>query len=205
MRTLPISTAPLALSKLLLPAQRVTVYGPGASSLSLRFAAETACNEKQVVFICGDNRFNPYVIARMARQLHHSREAALRRILVARAFTGYQLDELIRRLKPDEVTGPVILSGICSTFLDEDIPINDAARLFYRSIWRLCDLAVKGMSFLITESQEIGKTRRAHFLTDLFRASNFVFHLDGEHSFRLETRSPRPLAYLASMAKPLLT
>lgn len=124
MRTLPLSCAPLAVSSMLSLGKRITLYGPGASTLSYRFAAETACNEKQVVFICGDNRFDPYAIARMAKQLHHSREAALSRILVARAFTGYQLDELLRRLKPNEVTGPVILSGLCSVFMDEDIPIE---------------------------------------------------------------------------------
>lgn len=205
MRTFPLSRAPLAVEAVVSPTRRVTLYGPGASLLGQRYAAETACYGKQVIFICGDNRFNPYAIARMAKQLQHNREAALSRILVARAFTGYQFDELIRRLKPKDVTGPVILSGICSAFLDEDIPINDAARLFYRTLWRLCELADQGVAFLLTESQEIAGTRRAYFLTDLYRASNFVFHLDAENSFQMEMRSPRPLAYLASMAKPLLT
>lgn len=139
----------------------------------------------------------------MAKQLCHSREAALSRILVARAFTGYQLVELVRRLNPGEVAGPVIISGICSAFLDEDIPHNDAARLYYRTIWRLIELADRGLAILLTESQAVARTRRAYFLTELYRASNFIFHLDEAHSYKLEMRSYRPISYLASMEKAL--
>ncbi len=203
MRTFPLSSAPLAVNALLSPARRVTLYGPGACSLSLRYAAEAACGREQVLYICGDNRFDPYAVARMARRLRHSREDALSRILVARAFTGYQFDELIRRLEPDEVIGPVILSGICSAFLDEDLPHNEAARLYYRTLWRLAELAGRGLAFLLTESREIELSRRAHFLTDLYRASNFIFRLDGEHSFTLEMRSHRPLLPSASTEKAL--
>lgn len=205
LRTFPLSSAPMAVSALLSPARKITLYGPGAFSVSQRFVAEAACKGTQVIYICGDNRFDPYAVARLAKQLHYSREAVLNRILVARAFTGYQFDELIRRLRPDDVVGPVILSGICSTFLDEDIPINDAARLFYRTLWRLAELANKGLAFLLCESQEVTATRRAYFLNDLYKASNCIFRLDGEHSFTLEMRGSRPLQHLAAMERQLLT
>lgn len=204
MRTFPLSSAPLAVNALLSPARRVTLYGPRASSLSLKYAAETACEKRPVVYICGDNRFDPYAIARLVKQLHHRQEEVLNRILVARAFTGFQFNELIQRLKPNDVAGPVIISGICSTFMDEDMSHNDAARLFFRVLWRLAELADRGMAFLLTESQEITNTRRAYFLTELYRASNFIFRLDGEHSYTLEMRRHRPLYYLASMENPLL-
>ena len=203
MRTLPLSSAPLAVNALLSPTRRVTLYGPGAYSISLRYAAEAACGRERVIFICGDNRFDPYAVARLAKQLRHNREDALNRILVARAFTGYQFEELVRRLNPNEVGGPVILSGICSTFLDEDIPHNDAARLFYRTLWRLAELADGGLAILLTESREIMGTRRAHFLTDLYRGSNFILRLDGGRSFTLEMRNYLPLSFPASMEKAL--
>jgi len=62
----------------------------------------------------------------------------------------------------------------------------DAARLYYRVLWRLAELADRGMSFLLCESQEIAGTRRAHFLNDLYRASNFIFRLNDERSYTLE-------------------
>src|SRR5262249_54463178 len=60
MRTLPLSGAPVAVNALLSPTRRVTLYGPGADYLGLRYAAEAACGRDQVIFICGDNRFDPY-------------------------------------------------------------------------------------------------------------------------------------------------
>lgn len=204
MRTLPLSGAPLAVTALLSPARRVTLHGPAAYSLGLRYAAETACGEKQVIYICGDNRFDPYAVARLATQFRHSREAALSRILVARAFTAYQFDELVSRLNPNQMAGPVIISGICSAFLDEDIPHNDAARLYYRTLRRLAALAEGGLAILLIETQEIARTRRAYFLRDLYQASNFIFHLDGKHSYTLEMRNYRPLSYPASMERTLL-
>lgn len=204
MRTFPLATAPRAVSALLSPARRVTLYGPRASSLSLHYATETACESKTVVYICGDNRFDVYAIARLARQLHHRREDVLNHILVARPFTGFQFNELVQRLNPKDTAGPVVISGICSTFMDEDLSHNDAARLFYRVLWRLAELADRGMSFLLVESDEITSTRRAYFLKDLYKASNFIFRLDGEHSYTLEMRSYRPLSQLASMERPLL-
>jgi len=205
MRVLPLATAPSAVNALLSPARRVTLYGPRASSLSQHYATETACDNKTVLYICGDNRFNPYAIARLARQLHHKQEDVLSRILVARAFTGFQFCELVQRLSPKDVAGPVIISGICSTFMDEDLSHNDAARLFYRVLWQLADLADRGLAFLLCESDEIAITRRAYFLKDLYKASNFIFRLDGENSYTLEMRSYRPLWQLASMEQPLLT
>jgi hypothetical protein len=159
--------------------------------------AGAACEGHEVVYVCGDNRFDPYAIARIARQRNQSRETALSRILIARAFTPYQLVELVQRLDPNRVSGPVIISGICSAFFDEDTPDNDAARLYYRTLSRLAELADKGLALLLTETQEIAGTRRAYFLTDLFRASNFIFRLDGERTCTLEMRRYRPLSLVA--------
>lgn len=193
-----MSSAPLAVNALLSPERKVTLYGPAAWSLSMHFAAEAACDRREVIYVCGDNHFDPYAIARIAKIHNHSREKTLNRIRIARAFTGYQFDELIHRLNPDEISGPVIVSGICSAFLDEDMPHNDAARLYYRVLWRLIELANEGLAILLTESREMAKTRRAHFLADLYRMSNFIFRLDGEDSYTLEMRSYRPLRYLIS-------
>ena len=204
MRTLPLSTAPLAVNVLLYPARKITLYGRNAASLSYHYAAESACERNVVTFICGDNRFDPYAIARFAKLKNQSREMTLSRILIARAFTGFQFVELVRRLEPDKIFGPVIVSGICSAFLDEDIADNDAARLYYRTLSRLGELADKGVAFLLIETEEIGKTRRAYFLKDLFRASNFVFRFEGDGSYTLEMRRHRPISYLASTGKALL-
>jgi hypothetical protein len=175
----------------------VAVCGGQAGSLGVRLAAQMACEYKQSLYLCGDNRFDPYAVARFARSQQKSPEEALGRILVARAFTAYQLDELIHRLDlpktVEDAHGLIIISGVCAAFLDEDLTHTDAARLFYRSLWRLRDLAREGLTLLLTESEAPKQTHRAHFLTDLFRASSEVIRLEGERSFTLEHRRGRPL------------
>lgn len=203
MRTLPLSAAPVAVQALSAPRRKVALYGRVAAALSFRYAAEVACEGSEPLFLCGDNRFDPYAIARYARSRGVRAEDALRRVLIARAFTGFQFDELIARLDPAKVAGPVIVSGICAAFLDEDMTHNDAARLFYRTLWRLREVAEAGLAMLWTESGAVARTRRAYFLADLTRAADFVFHLDAEHTFRIEMRSPRSLAFLARADRDL--
>ena len=192
MRTLPISSAPLAARASILPSRIVAVCGGHAWSLGVNLAAQLACERKQSLYLCGDNRFDPYAVARFARSQRNSPEEALGRILVARAFTAYQLDELIYRLVPDGAYGVVIISGVCTAFFDEDVTPNDAARLFYRSLWRLAALSREGLTFLLTQSETPKRAERAHFLTDLCRAANVVIRLEGGRIFTLERRSDRP-------------
>jgi hypothetical protein len=173
----------------------ITICGDGSWTLGLQLAAQMACECRRVLYFCGDNRFNPYTVARLARSHEKSPEEALGRILVARAFTAYQLDELIHRLNPQEILddacGIVVISGFCTAFFDEDVTPNEAARLFYRSLWRLTECSREGLTLLLTQSETPKRTGRAYFLTDLCRASNVVMRLEGEHSFTLERRGGR--------------
>lgn len=189
MNTLPISTAPIVMRAALLPACRVTVLGASASALGIQYAAQAAGENQTVVFLCGDNRFDPYAVARHARLQGCDARAVLQRILIARAFTAYQLAELLARIEPNHIAGPVIVSGLCTAFFDEDLSHTEAARLFYRTLWRVIALAQAGLALLLIESATAPSTRRAHFLTDLARASNVVIRLDGQQSCTLERRS----------------
>jgi hypothetical protein len=195
MRTLPISFAPSAVRASILPSRMVSVCGDQAWSLGVNLAAQLACEYKQSLYLCGDNRFDPFAVARFARSQRKSPEETLGRILVARAFTAYQLDELIHRLDlpntADDSYGAVIVSGVCAAFLDEDVADSDATRLFYRSLWRLRDLSQEGLALLLTESEAPKQRGRAHFLTDLLRASGVVMRLEGGRSFTLEHRRGR--------------
>ncbi len=82
----------------------------------------------------------------------------------------------------------MIISGICTSFFDEDVAHNDAARLFYRSLWRLAGLAREGLTLLLTQSETPERSARKYFLTDLCRASGVVIRLEGEHTFTLKHR-----------------
>lgn len=162
-----------------------------ADSLCMNITARAACAGQRVLFICGDNRFDPYAISRLAKTLGARPEDALRSILIARAFTAYQLSELVNRLDPGSPEGLVVISGPCSTFFDEDVSMVDSARLFYRMLWRIVELARGGMTLMLAQGSIEAPARRAYFLADLCRASEVVMHLGGRHNFTLE-RHVRP-------------
>lgn len=204
MNPYPLEKAPLAMQALASPQRMITLYGKDAAALSFHYAADVACDQEEVLFLCGDNHFDPYAIARVAKRKRQRRDLVLGRIMVARGFTGYQFDELIKRLDPEKVRGPVIVSGVCSAFLDEDMPHNDAARLFYRAITRIIRLAERGLSILLTQSQEIASARRAYFLRDLFRASDFIFRFEQRDFFTVEMKRFIPRSISAPPAPALL-
>ena len=191
-KTLPISLARSVAFGALFPARKVMLCGEGAYGLAHYVTARAACERRRVRFICGDNRFDPYAISRFARSKKLRPEAALRSILIARAFTAYQMSELVNRLDPS-ISDLVIISGPCSTYFDEDVSITDAARLFYRTLWRMVELARSGMTLLLVQSETPAGTRRAHFLTDLCRASDVVLRLAGQHTFSIEGRPRQAL------------
>jgi hypothetical protein len=182
----------------LAPARKVLLFGHGGYRLATYVIARAACERRQVRFICGDNRFNPYAVSRFAKSRGVRPEAALRSVLIARAFTAYQLSELVNRLDPS-TTDLVVISGPCSSFFDEDVSIADAARLFYRVLWRTLELANAAMTLLLVQGEVPVNTRRAYFLKDLCRASDVVLRLGSEHTFALENRRRVALPYLAAL------
>lgn len=198
-RTLPIHMASLAAFAALSPSRKVVLMGEGAGQLAAYVAARAACENRPVRFICGDNRFDPYRVARFARQAEVRPEQALSAIQIARAFTAYQLAELIARLTPDAWGSLVIISGPCATLFDEDLSLVEAARLFYRALWRLVELARGGMTLLMAQSGGLADQRRAYFLLDLCRAADVTLRLNGQHTFTLEHRRRAALPRLAAL------
>ena len=202
-KTLPIEMAPLAAYASLAPTRKVVVSGETASGLTTYITARAVCEGKPVRVVCGDNRFDPYAVARFARSKGMRSEDALRSILIARAFTAYQFNELVSRLDQAAFSGPVVITGPCSTFFDEDMSLVDAARLFYRMLWRVVELARDGMTLALVQREMPKDQRRVYFLRDLCYAADVVLSCDGVHTFRLEQRSRIALPRLASLDRQL--
>src|SRR5215210_3500629 len=99
-RVMSISMAPAVVFSSLTLARRVLVCGDRASDLATYITSRAACQNRQVRFICGDNRFDPYAVTRFAKHKKKRPQDAMRSILIARAFTAYQLAELVSRLDP---------------------------------------------------------------------------------------------------------
>ncbi len=111
--------------------------------LSLFWGAETptrallaaltvmAARGQQVRVFDGGNRFDGYFIARLARRLSSDPHAILERVRLSRAFTCFQLAQLIENtpaVSPAEGAQPLevlFVLDLLSTFYDESVPLRE--------------------------------------------------------------------------------
>jgi hypothetical protein len=97
----------------------------------------------------GGNRFDGYFVARLARRLcqgttGHAADprAVLNRIRLSRAFTCFQLAELIENAPAGPE--PLFVLDLLTTFYDESVPLRDSERLLATTASHLKRLATVG-------------------------------------------------------------
>src|SRR5467141_1411952 len=83
-----------------IPSRALTIYYgcPEMPRLSHYFLPRVLLEEKRIVYLDGANQISPLLIARFARQRGLEPSAFNRLIRASRAFTCFQLTELIRRV-----------------------------------------------------------------------------------------------------------
>ncbi len=107
-----------------------------------------------VVFIDGGNTFRLYNIARLA-QLHQLNPTqTLEHIFISRAFTAYQLTSLIMEKLEETIktynTKLVVISDIAGFFLDNDVPKEEAQRIYSQIVCYLSNFARKHQIIVVT-------------------------------------------------------
>jgi len=89
--------------------------------------------DSSVVFIDGGNCSDPYLLASYARQYGFHPKKALRRVATSRAFTMYQLANLVTRELPKAIddygSKIVIISDILGTFNEPELNREEARRV----------------------------------------------------------------------------
>jgi hypothetical protein len=90
----------------------------------------------------GGNCFDGYFVARLARRFQPDAHAVLERIRLSRAFTCFQLAELIENSPGDRA--PLFLLNLLDTFYDESVPLRDVERLLATTLTQLKRLATVG-------------------------------------------------------------
>ncbi|MFN0123021.1 MAG: hypothetical protein ACKV2V_21180 [Blastocatellia bacterium] len=177
--TLPLSAASSTALAACQPGRQLLLVGENAPAVSTELMTSMACDDRLVQFVCGDNVFNPYAVARMVKARGCQPEPVLRRIRVARPFTPWQLEELVFSLRPDDSPRVTFISGIAGSLMDDDLSRNEAARIFYRILWRIAALSKAGMTILLSQGRFTSNPARAYLLNDLRRAAAVVLQLDG--------------------------
>jgi hypothetical protein len=124
-----------------------------------------------VVFIDGGNTFGLYKIARLA-QLHQLNPGkVLERIFISRAFTAYQLTSLILDKLEETVkqydAKLVVISDIAGFFLDNDVPHEEAQRVYSQIVSYLSSFARKHQIVVVATYLPYSDSRRTMLLQEI--------------------------------------
>ena len=140
--TLPISVPTIGPPFLQLPEHLAVIIAPHAGrSFMLELAARLAVLGPLRV-LDGGNQFNAYPVARSIRRYTPDLTHALQDILMARAFTCYQMAALIA----DSPAGaaPTLVFDLLATFYDENVSLYESQRLLSTCLARLQRLGQAG-------------------------------------------------------------
>jgi hypothetical protein len=199
---------PIAASKTELPAPSnpwalpdrtfTVLYGcPEIQRLSHYFLPRIFLNRKRVLYLDGANQISPLLIARFARErgLEPSEFNSL--IRVARAFTCFQLTELIRRASKLLATCPadvLIVTALPDLFFDEDVRDREARASFEHALEGLRELAPLRLSIAVFSDATSFKTKRHDFFEKLRSQADHVVKVvpapEGTLSFSREKNTP---------------
>lgn len=125
-----------------LPTRGLAVFhGSGDTArLSHYFLPRLLIEGKRVLFLDGANSADPRLIARLARERGVPFEQFSRQIQIARAFTCFQLTELIARVPrflEDFPAQVLIVTALPDLYFDEDVRDWDARASFEQALANL--------------------------------------------------------------------
>lgn len=183
----------------ILPARAFTVfYGcPELPRVSHYFLPRILLNQGRVLYLDGANQISPLMIARFARQRGLEPSAFNALIRVSRAFTCFQLTELIRRVP--KVLGAfaadvLIVTALPDLFFDEDVRDREARASFEHALEGLQEIATRPISIAVFSDATSFKTKRLDFFQQVCERASEVVKVnvrpDNELSFTCEKTAP---------------
>ena len=180
----------LTLTGLPVSPKKILFWGDRAGDISSYAAGWLAGKGIEVILLDGANRFDPYLTSSFARKALIPPERLLKRIRIARAFTCYQmavmvgerLYDLLRREGTLTQQGNrwIILLGPVTPFMDEDVSEREVRPLFERSLRKIEEMALRGIPFLLFQSDVFPDSKRVYLTRRLFQFSNLVWRISLE-------------------------
>jgi hypothetical protein len=170
--------------------QKVLFWGERAGEISSYVAGWLAGKKIEVIVLDGANRFDPYMVSSFARKALIPPERLLKRIRIARAFTCHQMamivgERLSNLLSHEGATNPsesrwVILLGLITPFMDEDVSEREVRPLFERVLRKVEGMVSRGVPFLLFQTPNFSDSKRVYLLRRLFQFSNLVWKISLE-------------------------
>jgi len=183
----------------LLPEHSFTVlYGCAEiQRLAHYFLPRILLRQKRVLYLDGANQISPLLIARFARERGLEPSALNALIRIARAFTCFQLTELIRRVPKVLATfhaDVLIVTALPDLFFDEDVQDRPARASFEHALEGLRELAPLSLSIAVFSDATSFKTKRREFFQKLRTQADHILKvepgLESSLSFTREKNTP---------------
>lgn len=131
------------------------LYGhPEVNSLAQKLLVVPLSRGYGAVVLDAGNRFDPYLISRMAQASGRMPREFLSKILVSRSFTCHQTHALVRRTASlsRDASGIILVLGCLTTFYDEDVPLAERRALLGKTVALLKEISRKGRRVLVTSA-----------------------------------------------------
>jgi hypothetical protein len=185
-----------------LPSRALTLYYgcPEMPRLSHYFLPRVLHEEKKILYLDGANQISPLLIARFARERGLDPSVFNCLVRVSRAFTCFQLTELIRRVPKFLETfdaNVLIVTAVPDLFFDEDVRDREARASFEHALEGLGKLATLPLSIAVFSDATSFKTSRRDFLQRLCKQANEVV--------KVEARPGDELSFTCEKAAQLLS
>jgi len=173
-------------------------YGcPEMPRLSHYFLPRLLFAKKQILYLDGANQISPLLLARFARERGVDPSTVNSLIRVARAFTCFQLTELVRRVPTTLAkfsAGVLIVTALPDLYFDEDVRDRESRASFEHALEGLVNLAPLSLSIAIFSDATSFKTKRLDFFQRLRNQADHVVKVestpDNKLSFTREKNTP---------------
>jgi hypothetical protein len=198
----PKSEQPVTSSPWILPNRALTLlYGcPEIQRLSHYFLPRILLRQKRVLYLDGANQISPLLIARFARERGLEPSALNPLIRIARAFTCFQLTELIRRVPKVLATfspDVLIVTALPDLYFDEDVQDRPARASFEHALEGLQELSPLQLSIAVFSDATSFKTKRHDFFKKLRNQA--------DHILKVESGPETSLSFTREKITPLLS
>src|SRR6202045_4846399 len=174
-------------------------YGcPEMPRLSHYFLPRLVFAKKQILYLDGANQISPLLLARFARERGVDPSEVNSLIRVARAFTCFQLTELVRRVPKVLATfsaDVLIVTALPDLYFDEDVRDRPARASFEHALEGLQQLAPLQLSIAVFYDATSFKTTRHDFFKKLRNQADHIVKVesDSESSFSFTHEKATPL------------
>src|ERR1700726_1873799 len=184
-----------------LPARALRVcYGfPEMPRLSHYFLPRLLFAKKQILYLDGANQISPLLLARFARERGLDSSSLNSLIRIARAFTCFQLTELVRRVPKTLGKFPadvLIVTALPDLYFDEDVRDREARASFEHALEGLRNVAPLSLSIAVFSDATSFKTKRRAFFQRL--------RTQADHVVKVESTPDNKLSSTREKNTPLL-